>query len=149
MNENLNLVKLLKDCPEGTKFYSTIYGYVTFVCIDENNPLHPVRFNIGRVTAKGYHYCDFEDAECTFFPSKDQRDWSKWVCPKPDLPVDTPVVVENSGWCIGFYAGNGRVRAYKNTSYAIKGNCIIPYEKFNPNDIEESLKYNIVNDERK
>lgn len=24
-------------------------------------------------------------------------------------------------------------------------NCIIPWDKFNPNNIEESLKYNIVN----
>lgn len=28
MNENLNLVKILKDCPRGTKLYSPIYGEV-------------------------------------------------------------------------------------------------------------------------
>ena len=26
MNENLDLTKILEGCPEGTKFYSTIYG---------------------------------------------------------------------------------------------------------------------------
>ena len=28
MNENINLVEILKDCPEGTKLYSSIYGEV-------------------------------------------------------------------------------------------------------------------------
>lgn len=28
MNENLNLVEILKDCPKGTKLYSTLYGDV-------------------------------------------------------------------------------------------------------------------------
>ena len=30
MNENLNLVEILKDCPKGTKLYSTIHGEVEF-----------------------------------------------------------------------------------------------------------------------
>ena len=28
MNENIDLTKILKDCPCGTKLYSTIYGEV-------------------------------------------------------------------------------------------------------------------------
>ena len=31
MNENLNLVEILKDCPSGTKLYSPIYGDVELV----------------------------------------------------------------------------------------------------------------------
>ena len=30
MNENLDLTKILKGCPKGTKFYSPIYGEVRF-----------------------------------------------------------------------------------------------------------------------
>ena len=30
MNENIDLTKILKDCPEGTKFYTPIWGEVTF-----------------------------------------------------------------------------------------------------------------------
>ena len=30
MNENLNLEEILKDCPKGTKLYSTLYGEVEF-----------------------------------------------------------------------------------------------------------------------
>ena len=33
MNENLDLTKILKGCPSGTKFYSSVYGEVTFVRI--------------------------------------------------------------------------------------------------------------------
>lgn len=33
MNENINLVEILKDCPKGTEFYSPIFGKVTFDCI--------------------------------------------------------------------------------------------------------------------
>ena len=30
MNENIDLTQILKDCPKGTKFYSTVLGEVTF-----------------------------------------------------------------------------------------------------------------------
>lgn len=35
MNENLNLVEILKDCPKGTKLYSTIFGEVKFGGIED------------------------------------------------------------------------------------------------------------------
>ena len=37
MNENLNLVEILKDCPKGTKLYSPIFGEVKFEEINDNN----------------------------------------------------------------------------------------------------------------
>ena len=41
MNENLNLVEILKYCPEGTKLYSTVYGDVELVRVylDDNTKL--------------------------------------------------------------------------------------------------------------
>lgn len=81
MNENLNLVKILKDCPKGTKLYSTIYGEVEFDGIG-NRKEYPVRYvnSEGRkltITAQGLLFLPF-DGECTLFPSKEQRDWSKF-----------------------------------------------------------------------
>lgn len=35
MNEKLNLVEILKDCPIGTKLYSTIHGDVKLELIDD------------------------------------------------------------------------------------------------------------------
>ena len=39
MNENIDLTKILKDCPKGTKLYSTIYGVVRFDEIDKDTIL--------------------------------------------------------------------------------------------------------------
>lgn len=36
MNENLNLVEILKDCPKGTKLYSSVFGEVELDHIDTN-----------------------------------------------------------------------------------------------------------------
>lgn len=67
-----------------------------------------------------------------------------------DLPIDTPCMVSDDGktWHLQFYAGlrscfcDGK----KSSNYdsQITYNIIIPFDKFDPNDIEESLKYNIV-----
>lgn len=78
MNENLDLTKILEGCPEGTEFYSTIYGEVRFVKIDYSliRPII-VKDNVGdtvrHITSDGRVICDC--GECTLFPSKDQRDW--------------------------------------------------------------------------
>ena len=46
MNENLNLVKILKDCPSGTKLYSPVYGDVELVeVIQVENIIHPIELN--------------------------------------------------------------------------------------------------------
>ena len=82
MNENLNLVNILKECPRGTKLYSTIHGEVKFEEI-KNGDKYPIRFYyrdidderyIDGVTDDGRHKFRF-CGECTLFPSKDQRDW--------------------------------------------------------------------------
>lgn len=87
MNDNINLTKILKGCPKGTKLYSSSYGEVEFESIDYS--LHcPIKV-IGNV----YYLYFFtkegklvDTGECTLFPSKDQRDWSKferfWDKPK-------------------------------------------------------------------
>ena len=81
MNEDLNLVEILKDCPEGTKLYSTVLGEVELCAVEHNNT-YPilVKDNIGNtgwLTSSGKFIEKF-DGECILFPSKDQRDWSKF-----------------------------------------------------------------------
>ena len=91
MNENIDLTKILDGCPKGTKFYNSIYGDVYFEGIEIKNN-YPIRFSLCKdhytnysVTKKGT-YCQSYDGECIFFPSKDQRNWSKferfWDKPK-------------------------------------------------------------------
>lgn len=101
MNENIDLTKILKDCPKGWKFYSSVYGEVAFVEIlsthltqrilqekswflSENELRdYPIIFKAQdgthRVTSAGTHIKGM--GECIFFPSKDQRDWSKFTAP--------------------------------------------------------------------
>lgn len=67
-----------------------------------------------------------------------------------DLPIDTPVMVSNDGisFSLRYYAGNKRYFPLGSKSidrlFTIDSEYIIPWVKFNPNDIEGSLKYNIV-----
>lgn len=83
MNENINLTKILKDCPEGTKLYSPLFGEVDFQKIRNDNECAIV-ITKGVITASftkgGFYYADLGD-ECILFPSKDQRDWSKFTAP--------------------------------------------------------------------
>ena len=86
MNENIDLTKILKDCPTGTKLYSTIFGDVKFSHIfkDSGYPiiLHTYNGGVTFVTKYGKSHIDYEnEGECVLFPSKKQRDWSKFVAP--------------------------------------------------------------------
>ena len=85
MNEKLNLVEILKDCPKGIKLYSTIFGKVKFSHVE--NDTYPIVLDVRkgfkfRVSQDGRYINDF-NGECTLFPSREERDWSKFN-PKKD-----------------------------------------------------------------
>ena len=42
MNENIDLTKILEGCPKGTKFYSSIFGEVSFVEIYNSYDKYPI-----------------------------------------------------------------------------------------------------------
>lgn len=99
MNENLNLVEILKDCPKGTKLYSVLHGEVEFekIIVDEDYPIK-YKFQDARcnyiyaasVSIEG-KYSISQKGECTLFPSKDQRDWSKFnIEPKFNISTLQP-----------------------------------------------------------
>ena len=83
MNENLDLTKILKNCPKGTKFYTSVWGEVSFYKIHEKE-LYIIEISTINgyeyLTKEGY-YINVDGAECILFPSKDQRDWSKFTAP--------------------------------------------------------------------
>ena len=88
MNENLDLTKILEGCPIGTKLYSTIFGNVSLKEIVSDRE-YPIIISQGIKTipiTKEGKYILYYDGECTLFPDKDQRDWSKferfWDKPK-------------------------------------------------------------------
>ena len=81
MNKNIDLTKILKNCPKGTKFYSPVWGEVSFDKIHKREV-----YTIGIDTISGYkyltkegYYINADGVECILFPSKDQRIWSKFT----------------------------------------------------------------------
>ena len=83
MNKNLDLCLILKDCPKNTKLYCTFLGDVLFSKIEDN------KIFIHTSCAVYSFYSDGKftyDGECVLFPSREQRDWSKfkrfWDKPK-------------------------------------------------------------------
>ena len=84
MNENIDLTKILKDCPKGWKLYCSIYGEVEFVCIDEYEE-YPIKVMVKRkfidaFSGKGFIRPQY-NIKGILFPSKDQIDWSKFTAP--------------------------------------------------------------------
>ena len=152
MNENLDSTKILNGCPNGTKLYSTVLGDVIFMWVNSEDKLYPIVLKahnectrescIAYSTTDGRYRYDY-NGECTLFPSKDQRDWSKferfWDKPKVEkfdvstlLPFDK-VLVRNShieGWKTNFF---GYINEYPgNCSIDCAGfwwKCCIPYNE--------------------
>ena len=156
MNKNIDLTKILKNCPRGWKFYSSVHGEVKFETIkfqrlkyryDPYIPIYhqqifeedqlPIKFTVQDVeycvSSAGEHIKG--KGECTFFPSKDQRDWSKFTAPwykkekfdpKTLNPFDR-VLVRNDkdcAWHINIYSHKNNHD--KNYAY----NCIMSYFKY-------------------
>lgn len=134
-----NLVRILRHCPEGTKLYSPIFGEVTFKGISSSRTIlgraidRDGKTRIVAFTRLGRFYCDFPSAECVLFPSKDQRDWSKFRIPtkKGDVIMFNgmfPCLVTGdyskdlSMWCCGLledgeFIGNNPASQWNRDSY--------------------------------
>ena len=81
MNEEIDLIKLLKGVPKGTKFYSVLHGEILL-----KELYFPDKDHIAFIA--GFYGCEIviypkngklhPDGECLIFPSKDNRDWSNF-----------------------------------------------------------------------
>lgn len=142
MNENLNLVEILKDCPRGTKLYSTVWGDVKFNSVSMDI-LRPINVEIdGGIIACIANDGKLDpgfDGECTLFPSKEVRTWDSFqpkktkFDPKTLQPFDK-VLVRDKGlvrWRCTFYShlreDNETMYKYV-TAYNIYKYCI-PYNE--------------------
>ena len=137
MNENLNLVEILKDCHKGTKLYSTVFGEVEFKGINDIIGPIVVTTNIGSdecFTADGKMYTHY-NGECLLFPSKEQRDWRKFkqkhpkFYPKTLQPYDKVLVKfkEEDDWRCTFFSHIRRNAVYKYAATDCAYKYCIPY----------------------
>ena len=85
MNENIDLTKILKNCPRGFELYTPLYGKVFFLHVWENatfsiqvrqEPIGIISF-----TKDGHFFTDTPNSECLLLPSHEMRDWSKFTAP--------------------------------------------------------------------
>ena len=121
MNENIDLTKILEGCPVGMEFYHVVYGrvWLTGICLDDDCPirlsLHNGPYTNTTLTKKGTFSKNY-GGECLLFPSKNQRDWSKFVPPykfKDGDIVATPL--------------GSQVFILKRMENDVKGYCYIGY----------------------
>lgn len=94
MEQKINIAELLKDCPKGTKLYSPYCGECELVCVTDNNGIS--------IKCEHFTHICFEDGaflsngECLLFPSKENRDWSKFQIPiKPKFKVGDKIIKKN------------------------------------------------------
>ena len=142
MNENIDLTKILKDCPKGWKFYSTLYGEVEFEKIKKESE-YPIVIitkhgNNSDIKSDGRYYGEYDDGECTLFPSKDQRDWSKFSAPwykkdkfdpKTLQPFDKVLVRDLNGhnWVCDLFSYIKECTQFPYKCMASYYKCCIPY----------------------
>ena len=90
MEKKINIAELLKDCPKGMELYSPIFGkvyldkirpHLAIVVTDNDKELGDFREEFLYDGRYGMH------GECMLFPSKKNRDWSKFHRPFKDGDV--------------------------------------------------------------
>ena len=150
MNENLNLVEILKGCPIGTKLYSSVYGEVWFEGINNNDTLYPIELKAHKFTTLSASvYCTKDgrfncayDGECILFPSKDQRDWAKferfWDKPKVERfdvntlhPFDKILARDSDkqSWTCEFFSHINNICKYSIVGLGLSYKWCIPYNE--------------------
>ena len=159
MNENIDLTKILKDCPKGTKLYSLVHGEVEFehietYCRHQYVIIELKDFLLERINFNGKLYNSY-DGECILFPSKDQRDWSKFTAPwykkerfDPKIlnPFDRVLVRDSRDekWRCDFFSYIRDYAAFPYVSIATGYKFCIPYNndtKHLVGTIEEAPEY--------
>ena len=111
----MNIAKILKDCPSGTRLYSPIFGELSLVNVNTKMNYH-ILCSIGNgntvtYTKDGKNY--IKDAEPTLFFSKEKRDWSEFNIPLKNKesgyqfkPFEKVLVrdFDNLTWNANFYS---------------------------------------------
>lgn len=92
MEQKLNIAKILKNKPRGTKLYSMIHGKCSFEAVTDE--IFKINFCTSKFGLTQSGECTlikfgnmYDGGECIIFPSKKMRDWSKFSWKKGDVLV--------------------------------------------------------------
>ena len=138
--QKLNLCEVLKDCPEGEPFWSPLFGDVTLYDIDQEakNVIVLTKSEITwYINNDGTITIDkVTSPEIMLYPSREQRDWSKFNAPwlkkerfdpKTLKPFDRVIVYgKNEGWFCSIFSHIGEGEYPYNTASGNYAWCI-PY----------------------
>ena len=141
MNKNIDLKKILENCPRGTRFYTTTFGYVNFKMLIPSSEYPIIVYCKEEIDEKSFtadgKFMKNYDAECTLFPSKDQRDWSKFSAPwykkekfDPNTlkPFDKVLVFTIGEWTCDFFSHTLSGDIFNKRCMGIGDvNVVIPY----------------------
>ena len=83
MDNKINIAEILKDCPEGMKLYSPLFGEVKFKGTSEYGVSILSTKIVGgdylySFTKNGIYYPGYSQSECLLVPSSKMRDWTKF-----------------------------------------------------------------------
>lgn len=97
MEEKINIAKILKSKPEGTKFWTDMFGSVTLYVVTDSCEAFQVKHHNKEpwFDKEGKLY---KEGVLCIYPSKLMRDWSKFAWEKGDVLIRT-----NSEYCIGIF----------------------------------------------
>lgn len=92
MEQKLNIAKILKNKPRGTKLYSMIHGKCSFEAVTDE--IFKINFCTSKFGLTQSGECTlikfgnmYDGGECIIFPSKEMRDWSKFSWKKGDILI--------------------------------------------------------------
>lgn len=144
MNENINLVDILKDAPTGTKLYSPLFGEILLSSIMNDEIIchigDEMYFQGWEKIAAFNKYGQLllypitssnPTREVMVFPSENSRDWSTFKAPwkhRHFEPFQKVLIVTNGVWQAGIYSHYRDGWHYLVGRAAKEDSNILPYE---------------------
>ena len=124
----MNIAEILKDCPKGTKLYSPLCGECELNRI--HNELKKIIVSTSDGTTLSFYndgkYFQGNNGECLLFPSKENRDWSKFQRPfEPKFKVGDKIVKKNNTTVSFIITGVGDEFYYSTTLSSVN---LLPIE---------------------
>lgn len=99
MEQKLNIAKILKNKPRGTKLYSMIHGKCSFEAVTDE--IFKINFCTSKFGLTQSGECTlikfgnmYDGGECIIFPSKEMRDWKKFSWKKGDVLISNDGYIE-------------------------------------------------------
>ena len=143
MNENLNLVEILKNVPIGTKLYSPVCGECELFNVNVTYKSFPI-VCVGIDDGLEWHFkangafTNNTGVECLLFPSMENRDWSTFKVPKKHKhfePFQKVLCVADNNhdcevWSADFYShyDKSTFEHYLVSGFVKADDEVIPYE---------------------